>query len=79
MLSALAISSRFSPTETEILSDVFRSVFTSLLSLSLPAWAAEDSTQPPDVFQNLKFRNLGPAAGGGRVAAVARKAAELLQ
>ncbi len=28
-------------------------------------------TKAPDLFENWKFRNLGPAAGGGRVAAVA--------
>ncbi|HEX2667892.1 MAG TPA: hypothetical protein VHP13_05915 [Gammaproteobacteria bacterium] len=32
-------------------------------------YAADDGT-PPDPFQNLKFRNLGPASAGGRVAAV---------
>lgn len=41
------------------------------LALSLAtAWAADDVGQPPDALQNLKFRNLGPAAGGGRVSAV---------
>ena len=28
-------------------------------------------TKIPDLLENIKFRNLGPAAGGGRVAAVA--------
>ena len=32
--------------------------------------AAPDN-KPPDILENMKFRNLGPAAGGGRVAAVA--------
>src|SRR5580698_3117944 len=43
-----------------------------LISTTLPATASggDDTGQPPDVFQNLKFRNLGPAAGGGRVSAV---------
>ncbi len=43
-----------------------------LISTALPAAAAggDDAGQPPDVFQNLKFRNLGPASGGGRVSAV---------
>ncbi|HEV2110204.1 MAG TPA: hypothetical protein VGT99_02530 [Gammaproteobacteria bacterium] len=47
-------------------------IVTSLfLSLSLPAArAADDSGQPPDAFQNLKFRDLGPASGGGRVSSV---------
>src|SRR6266545_4382946 len=31
--------------------------------------AAPDN-KPPDIIENMKFRNLGPAAGGGRVAAV---------
>ena len=38
---------------------------------ALPASADDASGQPPDVFQNLKFRDLGPAAGGGRVSTVA--------
>jgi photosystem II stability/assembly factor-like uncharacterized protein len=29
------------------------------------------TTHTPDILENMKFRNLGPAAGGGRVAAVA--------
>jgi len=33
--------------------------------------AAAGDNQPPDILENMKFRNLGPAAGGGRVAAVA--------
>ena len=35
-----------------------------LISTALPAAAAggDDAGQPPDVFQNLKFRNLGPAS-----------------
>ncbi len=32
---------------------------------------AATDTKPPDILENMKFRNLGPAAGGGRVAAVA--------
>lgn len=40
-----------------------------------PARAAADqaasSEKPADIFANLKFRNLGPAVAGGRVAAVA--------
>ncbi|HSN17635.1 MAG TPA: hypothetical protein VLV87_05445, partial [Gammaproteobacteria bacterium] len=40
------------------------------LSLAaLGAYAADDNS-PPDAFQNLKFRNLGPASAGGRVSAV---------
>ena len=40
------------------------------LALSAPAaWAADDSGSQ-DAFHNLKFRDLGPAAGGGRVSAV---------
>src|SRR5579859_833520 len=41
----------------------------SALLGSAGAFAA-DADSPPDVFQNLKFRNLGPASAGGRVAAV---------
>ena len=42
-----------------------------MLALSSPAvLAADDASQPPDAFHNLKFRNLGPAAGGGRVSSV---------
>ena len=37
---------------------------------ALPAAAADAGGQPPDIFQNLKFRDLGPAAGGGRVSSV---------
>ena len=42
-------------------------------AIALPARvaAAEDaSSKKPDVLENLKFRNLGPAVAGGRVAAV---------
>lgn len=46
-----------------------------LLAVALVSLAfADEKTAPPekkDVFSNLKFRNLGPAVGGGRVAAVA--------
>jgi photosystem II stability/assembly factor-like uncharacterized protein len=31
----------------------------------------EGDSQKPDVFKNLKFRNLGPAVAGGRVTAIA--------
>jgi photosystem II stability/assembly factor-like uncharacterized protein len=33
--------------------------------------AAESDASEKDIFKNLEFRNLGPAVGGGRVAAVA--------
>jgi photosystem II stability/assembly factor-like uncharacterized protein len=48
-------------------------LFTFALALLafLPAAIAADDTTPPDVFGNLKWRNLGPASAGGRVAAVA--------
>jgi photosystem II stability/assembly factor-like uncharacterized protein len=51
------------------------SVFASLILIScIPlssALAAGDgAVKQPDPFQNLKFRNLGPAAAGGRVSAV---------
>src|SRR5215469_11939732 len=36
-----------------------------------PVFAADDSDQANDTFQNLKWRNLGPAGAGGRVSAVA--------
>jgi photosystem II stability/assembly factor-like uncharacterized protein len=35
------------------------------------ASAAAPDNKPPDIQESMKFRNLGPAAGGGRVAAVA--------
>lgn len=35
-----------------------------------PATTAPDVTATPDSLNNVKFRNLGPAVGGGRVAAV---------
>ena len=41
-----------------------------LISIAAASYAA-DANPPPDAFQNLKFRNLGPASAGGRVAAVA--------
>ncbi|MFI4920626.1 MAG: WD40/YVTN/BNR-like repeat-containing protein, partial [Gammaproteobacteria bacterium] len=42
-----------------------------LLTLASPVvLAADDTSQPPDALHNLKFRDLGPAAGGGRVSAV---------
>ncbi|MGZ4817383.1 MAG: VPS10 domain-containing protein [Terriglobales bacterium] len=41
----------------------------SIASAQSSTAAAESKT--PDLFENWKFRNLGPAAGGGRVAAVA--------
>ncbi|HEX4299390.1 MAG TPA: hypothetical protein VH327_00830 [Gammaproteobacteria bacterium] len=41
-----------------------------LISISTAIYAA-DANPPPDAFQNLKFRNLGPASAGGRVSAVA--------
>src|ERR1051325_11398835 len=42
--------------------------------MSIPAALAAQtspSAESKDVFENVKFRNLGPAVGGGRVAAVA--------
>ena len=47
------------------------SILLAAFSLAPAAWADEDSSQASDVFHNLKFRDLGPAAGGGRVSAVA--------
>ncbi|HEV2489708.1 MAG TPA: hypothetical protein VGT03_07865 [Candidatus Acidoferrales bacterium] len=48
---------------------------TLLFLAALPTLAATDQAaagqKPTDVFANLKFRNLGPAVAGGRVAAVA--------
>ncbi|HEY3643884.1 MAG TPA: hypothetical protein VGM16_00985, partial [Gammaproteobacteria bacterium] len=41
------------------------------LALAATSAYAGDDSSPPDAFQNLKFRNLGPASAGGRVAAVA--------
>ena len=43
-----------------------------VLCLALAAFGAyaSDDNPPPDAFQNLKFRNLGPASAGGRVSAV---------
>src|SRR5487761_861593 len=41
---------------------------------AMQVFAQEQKTsdeKAPDVFANLKFRDLGPAAAGGRVAAVA--------
>ncbi len=51
---------------------------TALLSLTASAQrrgnrdipAPSDNSGPKDPLENLRFRNLGPAAGGGRVAAV---------
>lgn len=40
------------------------------LALAAVGAYAGDDNSPPDAFQNLKFRNLGPASAGGRVAAV---------
>ena len=39
---------------------------------AMSSWAAVPATEKeaPDILQNWKFRNLGPAAAGGRVAAV---------
>lgn len=55
-----------------------KKVFILFLALivCLPIVLAQSSTaaaesKTPDLFENWKFRNLGPAAGGGRVAAVA--------
>ncbi len=52
-----------------------KSAWSLLLVLSCllfgAAASAADDSNPPDVFQNLKFRNLGPASAGGRVSAVA--------
>ena len=46
------------------------------VGFSSPVLGQQSSSQEPDasekdVFKNLEFRNLGPAVGGGRVAAVA--------
>ena len=43
----------------------------AFLCVSAPLALADDTGQAPDTFANLKFRNLGPASGGGRVSAVA--------
>ena len=40
------------------------------LALAASGAYASDDNPPPDAFQNLKFRNLGPASAGGRVSAV---------
>jgi len=42
-----------------------------VVSWASAAYAEEDTSQPPDLFHNLKFRDVGPAAAGGRVSAVA--------
>jgi len=46
-----------------------------ILVFSLPASADEKekpaAEKPHDILENIKFRNLGPAVGGGRVTAVA--------
>ncbi|HET7176349.1 MAG TPA: hypothetical protein VFK21_10115 [Gammaproteobacteria bacterium] len=47
------------------------SILLATSCLAPAAWADDDSGQASDVFHNLKFRDLGPAAGGGRVSAVA--------
>ncbi len=39
--------------------------------VTMMAQSGTASTETKDVFENVKFRNLGPAVGGGRVAAVA--------
>jgi len=44
------------------------------LCLSSSLFAADETTpaaKPKDILANLKFRNLGPTVGGGRIAAVA--------
>ena len=46
------------------------SIFLGCLACAPLALAEDDSSQPPDTFQNLKFRDLGPAGAGGRVSAV---------
>ncbi len=48
---------------------VLASIMCSGMALAQAASTAEN--KPPDFLENMKFRNLGPAAGGGRVAAVA--------
>ncbi len=58
------------------MSKAWRSLFVLLVmaGLSVPAMAQAQtpaSENNADPFTNLKFRNLGPAVGGGRVAAVA--------
>ncbi len=42
----------------------------SIASFAQTADAPATDRHPPNVTDNLKFRNLGPAAGGGRVSAV---------
>ena len=41
------------------------------LPVTMMAQSGSATTDAKDVFENVKFRNLGPAVGGGRVAAVA--------
>jgi hypothetical protein len=58
-------------------SNALAAVLTILISLSsLTALCAQEASDEQDstntdVLKNLKFRNLGPAAAGGRVTAVA--------
>ena len=56
-----------------------RSVWSSLvllvaLGFSVSVFAADETTpapKPKDILANLKFRNLGPTVGGGRISSVA--------
>ena len=52
------------------LASLLVSLFLGCLACAPLALADDDTGQPPDTFQNLKFRNLGPAGAGGRVSAV---------
>ncbi|HEY7303531.1 MAG TPA: hypothetical protein VH601_05430 [Bryobacteraceae bacterium] len=45
-------------------------ILTVLAQCSFPLSAQQPEAENKDVFKNLKFRNLGPAAAGGRVASV---------
>src|SRR5579864_1413819 len=51
------------------LAALFLSTFAAMHVLAQEQKTTDEKT--PDVFANLKFRDLGPAAAGGRVAAVA--------
>ncbi|HKF44517.1 MAG TPA: hypothetical protein VKG01_15575 [Thermoanaerobaculia bacterium] len=50
---------------------IARSIFASFLALAAAAAATAADKDSEGPFQNMKFRNLGPAVGGGRVTAVA--------
>jgi photosystem II stability/assembly factor-like uncharacterized protein len=69
---------RFSQEHTMTSTVLARKLFILALAIMICAGTVVAQANPaaaevktPDILENMKFRNLGPAAGGGRVAAVA--------